>query len=183
MKKRFRKALVLMVLFIAGVSLLALFGLRFLSDTFGHLTLSQILFHIRVGNNSSGISFLMICKVLLQLVLFITSFSALVWLTWAVFRPREAQKQVLSLYEFCYKKMKWPFQHKRQICIFSCAILLLGLSYYALHKVDRELKVVDYVTAKQSQWFEEHYFHLDTSLKIDSKQNLIVIFLESVEIR
>lgn len=181
MKKRIRKALILTVLFVTGVSLLAMFGTRFLSDAFGQLTLSQIIFHIRVGNNSSGISFLMIGKVLLQLVLFITSFSALAWLTWAVFRPREAQKQALSLYEFCYKKVKWPFQHKRQICIFSCAILLLGLSYYALHKVDRELKVVDYVTAKQSKWFEEHYFHLDTSLKIDSKQNLIVIFLESVE--
>lgn len=102
MKKRIRKIIVLLVLFITAISLLAMFGTRFLTDTFGHLTFSQILFHIRVGNNSSGVSILMICKVLLQLLLFILSFTALSLLTWAVFRPSEAQKQALTLYkDFC----------------------------------------------------------------------------------
>ena len=138
------------------------FASAFVSENFGRVTISQILFHLGASGTHGGdpSQYLSALK---WLALFVATAGGII-----LFVRRAARASARSAV---------------RPRIFSvCTAVLILFSSFSMVMAEKNLEIVGYAVQKESEWFEENYARLDTeNFRNVGQRNLIVIFLESME--
>lgn len=189
------------------IALIVLFSVHFIKEAFGSVTLSQILFHLRIGVGETGISPELeatIIETLTRLLFSVALLSFLAWIGWRYDSYQEIIKSLKSAFikikniTICIKsktfllirnllnKLKALIKRFPLLTRPVLLVILISISviFYSLKTAERRLQLSDYLLQESSTWLQENFAVLDTSyIKHISgkKRNLILVFLESVE--
>ncbi len=173
--RRLLTALALAVL-LGFMAVFALFCLTKISvSLFGHIPLSQILFHIRVGGGEEGITGPMVLVAVKWGGIFLIGSGIVALLVWFVWRGRSSFESLRLLFQSIARTLNKP------------VVLLVVVSsvavFFMARWINQELQIASYLSQPESTFVAENFAWLDTESKLhqSQKRNLIVLVLESME--
>ncbi|MDY3115508.1 MAG: LTA synthase family protein [Sutterella sp.] len=176
----FSKCVIGLIYTLAVLCFLAYALARFSIKTFGDLPISQLLFHLTAGGAGHGIN----PTIRTELIRWGSLFG-LVWLILTVLLclslSEGFKRRFFALFAPILKPIVRVLSDWKTVFIIASIAVIAPTTHY----IDKKLHIVDYLTQQESTWFDNHYAALDphTVTFADwKKRNLIVIFLESMEI-
>ncbi|GEM_PF-4557434 len=175
----FSLKVLLSVIYITGV--LASFAYavaRFTVKTFGDLPISQVLFHLNAGGASEAINEEIASQLWKCSGIFAALFLILSLLFASAVSPRFRHGIV---------NIRWIRSVLKVLSDWRVIFLIVAVVITAVttHYVEKKFHVSTYFTRQYSDWFEQHYAVLDPTqfaFAENKKRNLLVIFLESMEV-
>lgn len=153
---------------------------RFSIKTFGDLPISQLLFHLTAGGAEHGINPSMLVEMIRWASLFGLVWFVLTILLGLVLSPR-FQKRLWTLITPILTPIFYMLRDWKIIFLITSIFIITTSAHY----IDKKLHIVDYLSQEESNWFDKHYAALDLqtiTFADGKKRNLIVIFLESMEV-
>lgn len=161
-------------------SILLLFGARFIKHAFGKVTLEQIFFHLSVKPN-----FVPKESIFLAIKAFAMASCAIIIYTifYIFIRDLYTTKVRVKNFIVCIKNRIRSFflvlyRSAEGIFLFlSCVFCFIAFNY-----TNKNYNLIDYITAERSTFIEKNYHSNNfQKIKFSQKNNLILLFLESME--
>lgn len=162
--------LILVLAIFVSLSSTAYFAAKFVIRTFGDISLSQILFNVNTkgGETATGM-------VIQEYFWGIIKYSSRTLLSIAVIWFFA----ILATRRYHFRNIISP-----KLFRFSVVTIFIGFFIFHIQSIDKKFSVLTYLKRESSPFIEENYARLDPTKVVHAdghKQNLIVIFLESVE--